>query len=146
MSDRPYGPNTVPIRRFLVRLAGLGLTQRLAVVEQYQKLVALAEWHAAEGALSTAIERSAREGFRDALSGPLLQLVRPTNVPASTDDDEWLNTLDPVAEPALAALLGLLVSDLLPAQTLHTLLTPFDGAVSLAEIIASDTSMPATDR
>lgn len=146
MSDRPYGPNTVPIRRFLVRLAGLGLAQRVAVVEQYQKLVVLSAWHAAEGALSTAIERSAREGFRDALSGPLLQLVRPTNVTAPTDDDEWLNTLDPIAEPALAALLGLLVSDLLPAQTLHTLLAPFDGTMPLSEINASDASMPAIDR
>lgn len=146
MSERPYGPNTAMIRRFLVRLAGLGAADRQAVVDRYTMLSASPEWYAAEGSLATSIERSGREAFRDALSGPLLQLVRPTHPTASADEDDWLTALDPIAEPALAALLGLLVSDVLPAPTVHTLLAPFDDAVSLVEITGIDAPTPATDR
>ncbi|GAB1344979.1 hypothetical protein [Gemmatimonas sp.] len=144
MSERPYGPNTAMIRRFLVRLAGLGTADRVAVVERYQTRSASVEWHTAEALLATTIERSGRDAARDALSGPLLQLVRPAHAQAAANEDDWLSALDPIAEPALAALLGLLVSDLLSAPALHTLLSPFEGAVSMADINGVDAPAPST--
>lgn len=129
MSTLPYGPNTAELRRFLVRFAGLGSADKAAVVSRYVALSATPAWSAAETQLATAIERSGREPQRDALSGPLLQLVRPADAPATISEEDALAQLDPVAEPALAALLALMVQDLLPAPTVATLLQPFEGIV-----------------
>ncbi|MFN5598864.1 MAG: hypothetical protein ACK5AK_05700, partial [Gemmatimonas sp.] len=139
-----YGPNTAAIRRFLVRLAGLGIEARSRVTDAYAAEVSTRAWMLAETALATAIERSGREPQRDALSGPLLQLVQRDRGAAATataatataatataaeatDEDRVLDTLDPVAEPALAALLALLVCDLLDGAQLARLLAPFEG-------------------
>lgn len=139
----PYGPNTVAIRRFLVRLAGLGTEARTQVTAAYAAQATTRAWVLAETALATAIERSGREPQRDALSGPLLQLVqRDANgatdpaIPAAASDDEdrVMETLDPVAEPALAALLTLLVHDLLDSAQVARLLAPFDGVITLADV------------
>lgn len=139
MSSLPYGPNTASIRRFLVQLAGLGSTDKAAVVARHAQLSRTTAWEAAESLLATAIERSGREAHRDALSGPLLQLVRPAGATATISEDEALAQLDPVAEPALAALLALMVRDLLPAETEGALLAPFDGVVE----VDSPTQPPA---
>ena len=133
MSALPYGPNTAVIRRFLVRLAGLGSGDKAAVVARYGDLTRTRAWEAAETLLATAIERSGRDAQRDALSGPLLQLVRPAVATATISEDDALAQLDPVAEPALAALLALLVRDLLPESAVGTLMEPFAGFVE-AEI------------
>lgn len=129
MSALPYGPNTAELRRFLVRFAGLGSADRTAVVSRYIAFSVTPAWNAAETQLGTAIERSGREPQRDALSGPLLQLVRPADAPAASTEEDALAQLDPVAEPALAALLALMVKDLLPAPTVATLLQPFEGII-----------------
>lgn len=154
-----YGPNTAAIRRFLVRLAGLGIEARSRVTDAYAAEASTRAWVLAETALATAIERSGREPQRDALSGPLLQLVQrdrgaaapnaaPTAAPSvarspaeasigeagATDEDRVLDTLDPVAEPALAALLALLVCDLLDSAQLARLMAPFEGVIALAEV------------
>lgn len=139
MSSLPYGPNTASIRRFLVQLAGLGSTDKAAVVARHAQLSRTTAWEVAESLLATAIERSGREAHRDALSGPLLQLVRPAGATATISEDEALAQLDPVAEPALAALLALMVRDLLPAETVGALLAPFDGVVE----VDSPTQPPA---
>jgi hypothetical protein len=123
--SRPYGPNSDAIRRFLVRFAGLSATDRAQVVAAYTELAVSRRWIAAEQAMADAITRSDREGWRDALSGPLLQLVRRPDAPAPTTEAEALEALDPVAEPTLAALLALLVRDLLPGETVDLLLSPF---------------------
>lgn len=128
---QPYGPNTADIRRFLVRFAGLGVADRAAVVARYAQLSGTPAWQTAESQLATAIERSGREPQRDALSGPLLQLVRPAEVMATLSADDALAQLDPVAEPALAALLALLASDLLAAEAVAVLVSPFDGVVGV---------------
>ena len=52
----------------------------------------------------------------------------------ATDEDRVLDTLDPVAEPALAALLALLVCDLLDSAQLARLMAPFEGVIALAEV------------
>jgi len=141
-----YGPNTAAIRRFLVRLAGLGIEARSRVTDAYAAEVSTRAWMLAETALATAIERSGREPQRDALSGPLLQLVQRDRGAAATataatataaeatDEDRVLDTLDPVAEPALAALLALLVCDLLDGAQLARLLAPFEGVIALTEV------------
>ena len=129
MSTLPYGPNTAVIRRFLVRLAGLGSGDKATVVARYGELTRTKAWEAAETLLATAIERSGRDPQRDALSGPLLQLVRPADATATISEDDALAQLDPVAEPALAALLALMVRDLLPEAVVGTLMEPFAGIV-----------------
>jgi hypothetical protein len=146
-----YGPNTAAIRRFLVRLAGLGIEARSRVTDAYAAEVSTRAWVLAETALATAIERSGREPQRDALSGPLLQLVQRDRGAAATataatataatataaeatDEDRVLDTLDPVAEPALAALLALLVCDLLDGAQLARLMAPFEGVIALTEV------------
>jgi len=131
VSSLPYGPNTASIRRFLVRLAGLGSADKAAVVARHAELSRTKAWEAAESLLGTAIERSGREPQRDALSGPLLQLVRPAGATATISEDEALAQLDPVAEPALAALLALMAKDLLPAGAVETLVAPFGGVVEV---------------
>ena len=78
--------------------------------------------------LGETIERSGRTDARDALAGPLLQLVRhPRDTGADVDDG--LEALDPIAEPALAALLAILVDDLLPAEPRALLYAPFQFVI-----------------
>ncbi len=128
----PYGPNSAAIRRFLVQLAGLGTIDRARVATRYDALSGSRGWSDAERHLAEAITRADREGFRDALSGPLLQLVRrPEAAPVSdtSTDEDALAALDPVAEPALAALLALVVDDLLDDRTRDTLRQPFEGVL-----------------
>jgi hypothetical protein len=142
VSGHPYGPNTAMIRRFLVRLAGLGTSDRAAVLQRYTTLCGSRAWDIAETAMATSIERSGREPQRDAMSGPLLQLVRtPAHDEGDRDpapgDDNPLASLDPVAEPALAALLALLVQDLLSAEQVQTLYAPFADAVPMGELLSA---------
>lgn len=134
-STLPYGPETPAIRRFLVRLAGLGMSDRQAIVDAYAGITSTRAYDAAEAELAQAIERSGRESARDALSGPLLQLVRGRAVPSDGSEDE---ALDPVAEPALAALLALLVRDLLDARVFDTLYRACEALVPLADVLGRD--------
>jgi hypothetical protein len=138
VSDLPYGPNTAAIRRFLVRLAGLGAADRAAIVAAHASQQHTRAWYAAEAALATCIERSGRAPQRDALSGPLLQLVRVapggSQNTETTSDEEMLATLDPVAEAALAALLALLVRDLLSVDQCTTLYAPFASTIPLRDL------------
>ena len=133
----PYGPETPAVRRFLVRLAGLGSSDRARVVERFAATAGERVFAAAEAALATAIERSGRETARDALSGPLLQLVQVADVPrsAAETDETMLASLDPVAEPALAALLALLVRDLLPAEQFAVLYAAFDDSIPAGDVV-----------
>lgn len=130
VNAQPYGPNTAHIRRFLVRFAGLGTKDRARATTAYASLSGTRAWMAAEVALATAIERSGRDAQRDALSGPLLQLVQREPVEDLTEENV-LDTLDPVAEPALAALLALLVQDLLERAHTERLLAPFAGLIAV---------------
>lgn len=133
-SPLPYGPATPAIRRFLVRLAALGASERHAAIAGYAAVRETRAWQIAETALAEVIERSGRSSAQEALAGPLLQLVRrpeaSAQVPESTE--EALDTLEPMAEPALAALLALMVHDLLTPRDFATLYAP------LADIIPLD--------
>ena len=126
MGAQPYGPETAAVRRFLVRLAGLGATDRATVVARYETIAATRAYEAADARLGEVITRSGRDEARDALSGPLLQLVkRPTPDVSPAADAEADIALDPIAEPALAALLALMVRDLLDDATVQLLTDAF---------------------
>jgi len=128
LGSQPYGPQTAAVRGFLVRLAGLGATDRAAVVARYETIAATRAYEAADARLGEVITRSGREEARDALSGPLLQLVKrpmPDALPESAME------LEPIAEPALAALLALMVRDLLDDATVQLLTDAFTDTMPL---------------
>ncbi len=139
----PYGPATAAIRRFLVALAALDLEAHDAVVERFAALSRSAGFSAADALLGEIIERSGRVDARDALSGPLLQLVRdrdgsgtePAKDPEDPKDPDAPVALDPIAEPALAALMALLVQDLLPTGTAEILYGAFAAAIPLDSVL-----------
>ena len=125
-SSQPYGPETAAVRGLLVRLAGLGATDRAAIVARYETIAATRAYEAADTHLGEVIARSGREQARDALSGPLLQLMKrrvaDTDTPSVVGDEI---ALEPIAEPALAALLALMVRDLLDDATVRLLTEAF---------------------
>jgi hypothetical protein len=132
MGAQPYGPETAAVRRFLVRLAGLGATDRAAVVARYETIAATRAYEAADARLGEVITRSGRDEARDALSGPLLQLVKrptPDVSPAADAEAEAEIALEPIAEPALAALLALMVRDLLDDATVQLLTDAFADTI-----------------
>ena len=120
----PYGPNTHSVRQFLVRLAALGTVQRGEVVTAYAALAESASWLRADARLGRAIQSSGRGDVEQTLAGPLLQLV--------TSREAEGGSLDAIAEPALAALLAIVVADLLSEADFATLYRPF------AQIIPQD--------
>lgn len=120
---QPYGPATAAVRRFLVQLAALDGAAHADVIARFATVCPSREFSAADRVLGETIERSGRNEAREAVAGPLLQLVR------IADD------LDPIAEPALAALLALIVSDLLAESTLRTLYKPFEHAIPLDTVL-----------
>ncbi|MGV3707215.1 MAG: hypothetical protein ACO1Q7_00105 [Gemmatimonas sp.] len=125
MTDRsaPYGPQTAQIRRFLQALAGLAPEAESTVVARFGESGATAAYRTAERALADAIAKSGRERERDALGGPLLQMLR---APGTSEEA----SLKPMAEPALGALLALLMHDLLTPLQVAALYAPFDGIIS----------------
>ncbi|WP_309673161.1 hypothetical protein [Gemmatimonas sp.] len=124
----PYGPQTAAVRGFLVRLAGLGAADRAGVVARYEAMADTRAYEAADARLGEVIARSGREEARDALSGPLLQLVKRQGTSASAGADV---ELEPIAEPALAALLALMVRDLLDDATARLLTDAFSDTIPL---------------
>jgi hypothetical protein len=131
VSSQPYGPQTTAVRRFLQQLAGLSAVDRAQVVERYIARSSEHGWSRAERALGEAMVRGDREAARDALSGPLMQLVRNPSAAPTDDEAIALAALDPIAEPALAALLALVVRDLLAPDEVALLLSPFAALVTL---------------
>jgi len=134
---------TAEVRRFLVQLAALELDAHDTVVQRFAEIVQARSFAVADETVGNVIERSGRTDARDALAGPLLQLVR-LHEPAeelstqheTSDAAEQMRRdtsasdaapvlLDPIAEPALAALLALLVRDLLSSETFDALYAPF---------------------
>lgn len=143
----PYGPNTARVRRFLVRLAALSTGERNAVVARYADVAGTRAFAAAERALADIIEGAGRTAARDALAGPLLQIVRatsgamPADAPGASLPDapdaspsDAPPDLDPIGEPALSALLALLVEDQLRDDHRGLLFTAFEEAIPLARL------------
>lgn len=132
MSSQPYGPQTAAVRSFLVRLAGLGSADREAVVARHTAIARSRAYEAADTLLGELVTRSGREEARDALSGPLMQLVkRPADPNAHHETDDEI-ALEPIAEPALAALLALMVRDLIDPASLRLLTDAFSDTLPIA--------------
>lgn len=145
----PYGPATASIRRFMARLAAISSADRLIICQAYEKASELPRWSQVERRLAAIIERSGRQAEQEAVAGPLLQLVRLeagassgmqgeaevlSETASEAADDDPLKNLDPVAEPALAAVLALLVRDLLQPSDFELLIGPVVQVISLEEI------------
>lgn len=135
-SALPYGPRTPRVRHFLQRLARQPAIAWLAAARQYAERRDTPIVRRADRALGQVIDGHGRTRERDALVGPVLQMAR-TAVPApmGEGDDE---TLERMAEPALAAVLALLVEDLLAAEHVAALYAPFAQAIPLETLPTLD--------
>ena len=136
MSDKglPYGPATVAIRRFLQRLAALDANAERDVVRHYEALSATDEFRRAELAMAMAVAEAGRVAERDSIAGPLIQIVRTRE----SQSDELVqqinisaNNLRPIAEPALGAILALLMRDTLTATQMQILYEPFASLIRI---------------
>jgi hypothetical protein len=131
----PYGPGTPLVRRFLQRLAGLSATDETEVVARYAAQSLAPEYATAEMALGLSISRTGRVAEQTALAGPLLQLVRERADESGADGDaSVLPTLRAIAEPALAALLALMMRDVLQPFEFTRLYEPFDTVLQVSEL------------
>lgn len=134
-SAAPYGPNTPAVRRFLQRFAALRPADWDRAARAYAAADGTAALTAADRALAQAVERAGRASERDAVVGPLVQLVRDVPLaPTVPGGDAALPLLPPVAEAALAALLALVMRDVLPARAFDTLYAPFADLVPVASL------------
>jgi hypothetical protein len=120
MDRLPYGPNTPAVRRFLQRFAALDARQWDEAAAAFAALEGTPRFRAADRALGLAIERTGRTTERDAVVGPLLRIARPAE---GTDEPP------PVAAAALAAVLALLMRDVLDEPTFAALYAPFAALV-----------------
>ena len=144
VEQQPYGPNSAPVRRFLQRFAALRPAEWREAAAAFERLQGAAGFVTADRALAAAITGAGREDARDAVLGPLAQLAqRPPDAPPDASPDaspdgatEVIASLDPAAEAALAALLALIVRDLLTESAFTTLYSPFAALVPLASLEA----------
>lgn len=135
MPPLPYGPNTSSVRRLLQRLAALPPEEWARLAQIYEGLARTASFAAADRALGEHIDATHREGERDAVLGPVVQLAadaaervaRAAGGGAEPDPDRF-------AEPALAAALAVVARDLLDDQQFQLLYGPVSWAVPLVEI------------
>ncbi len=145
-AQTPYGPQTAAIRRFLQRFAALPPADWDAAARAYAADAETAAYVAADRDLARAVERTGRTGERDAVLGPLAQLVRVEPVPHGAADGAAADEADadepvavamhPVAEAALAALLALVVRDVLPTRAFTALYAPFAATIPVVTLDA----------
>ncbi len=127
---QPYGPQSAEIKRFLRDLAALSQEAHDAVCAEWHAVRQTPAFARADRALGEAMVRANREAERDAAAGPLLQMLRlePVSEGPNQAPDEP-PPLDPIAEPALAALMALVVRDLLPDDVFAVLVRPVESLV-----------------
>lgn len=143
----PYGPHTADVRTFLRRIAELDTAAHAEAVARWASHGEQPAFRRAERLLGEVMARSGREAERDAAAGPLLRLVRaPSDAgaaePSATATGDASAAFDPIAEPALAALMAIVVRDLLPADVFATLVAPLAALVPAAAV--PDTAVPDT--
>jgi hypothetical protein len=133
------------VRRFLQRFAALRPTEWERATRRWEDAQGDAALAAADRALAQTIERTGRTAERDAVVGPLVQVVRdaPPGPARDVPDDPGLTLLPPVAEAALAALLALVVRDVLPARAFDALYAPFAELVPLDVLEPPGAAPPA---
>ena len=133
-ASQQYGPNTPAVRRFLQRLAGKPAADCIAAARIYLSLQGSPEFSAADRTLGRALETSGRTDARDAVVGPLVQLMSGHAERLEAAADGSGITTDDMAESALAAALGLIVGDVIPAGTLEVLYRPYAELIRLEDI------------
>jgi hypothetical protein len=126
----PYGPNTPAVRRFLQRLAGKPTSDCAAAARAYLALQADPDFRIADRLLGAAIERSGRTDARDAVVGPIVQLMSGHAERLDADGP----TQEDLAETALAAALGLIVRDEISDKAFNVLYSAFAGLIPVAEL------------
>ena len=131
---QPYGPNTPAVRRFLQRLAGKPASDCAAAARVYLSLQGTPTLRAADRSLGDALESSDRTDARDAVVGPIIQLISGHAERLATDPALSGVSLDDMAETALAAALGLIVGDILAADALEVLYRPYAGIIPIEDV------------
>jgi hypothetical protein len=134
MNALPYGPNTPIVRRFLQRLAGKPASDCASAARAYLSLQGTPALIAADRALGQAVEGSGRTDARDAVVGPIIQLMSGHAARLETDPSLSGVSLDDMAEAALAAVLGLIAGDILAADALEVVYRPYAGVIPIEEI------------
>lgn len=134
MTSLPYGPNTGAVRRFLQRLAGKPATDCAAAARVYLSLQGTPALIAADRALGHALETSSRTDARDAVVGPIIQLMNGHAGRLETDPALSGVSLDDMAETTLAAVLALIVGDIIAADALEVLYRPFAALIPIEEV------------
>lgn len=134
MTSLPYGPNTGAVRRFLQRLAGKPATDCAAAARVYLSLQGTPALIAADRALGHALETRSRTDARDAVVGPIIQLMNGHAGRLETDPALSGVSLDDMAETALAAVLALIVGDIIAADALEVLYRPFAALIPIEEV------------
>ena len=132
----PYGPQTPAIRRFLQRFAALPSAEWDAAADAYASGLETAAYVAADRDLARAVERAGRTAERDAVLGPLAQLVRVDRADAGLAELDAPVDMHPAAEAALAALLALVVRDVLSPRAFAVLYGPFAGIIPTSTLDA----------
>lgn len=120
----PYGPNTRVIRRFLQRFAALDSASWDRAADLFAEREGTRPFAVADQALGLTIERAGRTVERDAVLGPVLQLVR---LPDGTGDH-------PVAAAVLGAVLALLVQDIIDDGAFGVLYEPFAAPIPIESL------------
>jgi hypothetical protein len=123
----PYGPSTPAVRRFLQRFAALDPAAWDAAAAAFHAAERTPAFATADQALALAIERSGRVAERDAVLGPLLQLVRPAGGEAGGEH--------PVAAAALGAVLALVVHDVMDEGAFRALYAPFATLIPVDHLL-----------
>jgi hypothetical protein len=135
-ASQPYGPNTTAVRRFLQRLAGKPASDCAAAARAYLSLQGTPALAAADRALGHALETSARTDARDAVVGPIIQLMNGHAGRVDTDPALSGVSLDDMAEVALAAVLALIVGDIIAGDAMEVLYRPFAKVIPIEEVEA----------
>ena len=128
IDSQPYGPNTAVVRRFLQRFAALRPQEWEQAATEFERLQGTRAFAAADRALEAAVRGAGREDARDAVAGPLVQLVQRAGEPGAEP------AMHAVAESALAALLALIARDVLPSSAFATLYAPFSELVPVSAL------------
>jgi hypothetical protein len=126
----PYGPNTPAVRRFLQRLAGKPTSDCAAAARTYLALQSDPDFRIADRLLGAAIDRAGRTDARDAVVGPIVQLMAGHSPRLEPDGP----TQDDLAETALAAALGLIVRDEIPDEAFNVLYAAFAELIPIVEL------------
>jgi len=139
-SARPYGPNTDAVRRLLQRLAALPPEQWTRVARLYEGLQRTPRFAAADRALGDAMSAAGREGERDAVVGPVVQIATDAAervaraTPGGADGGAQSAEVDRYAEPALAAALAVVARDVIGREEFETLYSAVSWGVREEEL------------